>query len=700
MEKPTTIMGMMGMIPLLLLVSLTTAFVAPSPRRLVPPAHHQLVHQRKQPFSSGSSSSSSSSSSTRLYQDSMVGQWWKEQQEQQLGDDLLVSSGGTATAVLSKPSTSTSIPNFWAAARHSVVHRREHDHRYEQQQVRYKNKHGDRASSTTTTIGTEEATMTSSSSFFELGTFEFSDDHSDGSRDDDDDDQQQQQQQQQPVVPQQQQQQQDNTTRPSSSTSATSNETKQQQNRAVAVVDDDNVDESNIIFSRRHNGTKTPAAKSKIATGVTATTTATSMRIKKSALVLPSKLQSTDVVTVADLETILLSNGLLTSSPASATKTRPSQAKPQGPQSNARVAFPQPSMVSAEAVRYGSTAAASVLGLLIGASVLTNLWLIGGLLGGYYGYIISPEVGPQTTAISRNNNNNDDDDDDEETQNPLAVLVTFLGTRLARFVLWWHDAIVSVLFLFKTGQLSYQYYKAYAVMDRTWGVQSKIDAWNAKFVEGKLKFDAWERQNEIGRKTLALLRTVTFVEEKQRRRYKKGLVTFGQRAWKQMQGIDHLILAVASALATGIVWTVLSPPVAMILTLALGAVWPTWLAEWIRLLRQSRVLSTITIRSVSSLTRTQKLNQQRQRRRPTEVVDRRDLTFGWFGQLLQRQRQQQQQQARRAGPRRSPPRINYYRSSIDGRRRYDRPGCSVRWPWQQRNNERRPPPPRWKFWLR
>jgi hypothetical protein len=121
MEKPTTIMGMMGMIPLLLLVSLTTAFVAPSPRRLVPPAHHQLVHQRKQPFSSGSSSSSSSSSSTRLYQDSMVGQWWKEQQEQQLGDDLLVSSGGTATAVLSKPSTSTSIPNFWAAARHSVV---------------------------------------------------------------------------------------------------------------------------------------------------------------------------------------------------------------------------------------------------------------------------------------------------------------------------------------------------------------------------------------------------------------------------------------------------------------------------------------------------------------------------------------------------------------------------------------------------
>lgn len=40
-----------------------------------------------------------------------------------------------------------------------------------------------------------------------------------------------------------------------------------------------------------------------------------------------------------------------------------------------------------------------------------------------------------------------------------------------------------------------------------------MDAWNARFVEGKKNFDQWERENEIGRKVLAGLRTVWMVEE-------------------------------------------------------------------------------------------------------------------------------------------------------------------------------------------
>lgn len=53
-----------------------------------------------------------------------------------------------------------------------------------------------------------------------------------------------------------------------------------------------------------------------------------------------------------------------------------------------------------------------------------------------------------------------------------------------------------------------------------------MDAWNARFVEGKKNFDEWERENEIGRKVLAGLRTVWMVEENsyrsQKYRIQKG----------------------------------------------------------------------------------------------------------------------------------------------------------------------------------
>ena len=68
-----------------------------------------------------------------------------------------------------------------------------------------------------------------------------------------------------------------------------------------------------------------------------------------------------------------------------------------------------------------------------------------------------------------------------------------------------------------------------------------MDAWNARFVEGKKNFDKWERENEIGRKVLAGLRTVWMVEENsyrsQKYRIQKGLKKGKQSKyydlWKQ-----------------------------------------------------------------------------------------------------------------------------------------------------------------------
>jgi hypothetical protein len=49
---------------------------------------------------------------------------------------------------------------------------------------------------------------------------------------------------------------------------------------------------------------------------------------------------------------------------------------------------------------------------------------------------------------------------------------------------------------------------------RRFGIQEKVDAWNARFMQGKKKFDAWEQNNEIGRLVLASFRTAWLIEEK------------------------------------------------------------------------------------------------------------------------------------------------------------------------------------------
>jgi hypothetical protein len=163
------------------------------------------------------------------------------------------------------------------------------------------------------------------------------------------------------------------------------------------------------------------------------------------------------------------------------------------------VAFPQPSVLSYASVQWGSTVSAGIMGIVLASSIMPNLWLIGGLMGILFGYdtgkayASEPHIPPQNIGQS---------------------LVIASGRKLAKMYLKVYDAFQTFFFMYKTGQLSYEYYQRYAELDKRFEIQSKIDAWNARFVEGKIAFDRWEKEHEVGRKVLAALRTAWLVEER------------------------------------------------------------------------------------------------------------------------------------------------------------------------------------------
>ncbi len=154
-----------------------------------------------------------------------------------------------------------------------------------------------------------------------------------------------------------------------------------------------------------------------------------------------------------------------------------------------------------------------------------------------------------------------------------------------------------------------------------------MDAWNARFVEGKRNFDQWEQENEIGRKVLAGLRTVWMLEEnsyksqknriKGRRQSKYRLVQyvidfgswlkkFFSAVWNALTGsgsnelldvfngvkiqIRELNLeivsqrmgaAIAALLAVNIVGAMfaLAPSLLGVLAVLCGMVWPNWVGS-------------------------------------------------------------------------------------------------------------------------
>ena len=148
------------------------------------------------------------------------------------------------------------------------------------------------------------------------------------------------------------------------------------------------------------------------------------------------------------------------------------------------------------------------------------------------------------------------------------------------------------------------------------------------FIEGKENFDKWEKENEVGRKVLATVRTFWLVEERSLK--KKGLKRVRKRSryrviqfiydgsyfagrfvaslWRLISGggtseelseflrgirldiskarlesIGSRIGAIVGALVavniTGALYT-LSPPFLMFLAIAASLVWPTWVPEF------------------------------------------------------------------------------------------------------------------------
>jgi hypothetical protein len=152
------------------------------------------------------------------------------------------------------------------------------------------------------------------------------------------------------------------------------------------------------------------------------------------------------------------------------------------------VALPSPSVISYENVKWGAAVSAGFLGMLIGLSILPNLWLMGTLAGFLYGWEIGKKL-PETLPTTRNALNN---------------MIVNLGRNLAKGCLTVYDAANAIFFMYKTGELSYSYYKRFSVLDKRFKIQNKVDAWNARFVEGKADFEKWEQQNEVGRKALAV----------------------------------------------------------------------------------------------------------------------------------------------------------------------------------------------------
>lgn len=228
--------------------------------------------------------------------------------------------------------------------------------------------------------------------------------------------------------------------------------------------------------------------------------------------------QANETITVADLQAVLAEMQLQSVNPYKPLSNRmKTYSSDEGSASNndyeyggsksstsKHVAFPQPSTVKPREIRRGTAVASCLVGMILGTTILPNLWLVGMMAGVMYGFEI-------TKDISEKN----------ESQADKTIVANFLiscGRQLARAYINIVDGGKALWFLYKTGQLSYEYYKSYETLDQKFAIKNKVDAWNKVFAKGKRKFDAWEQENEVGRKMLAGIRTAWLVDEQSRKR--------------------------------------------------------------------------------------------------------------------------------------------------------------------------------------
>ena len=319
------------------------------------------------------------------------------------------------------------------------------------------------------------------------------------------------------------------------------------------------------------------------------------------------------------------------------------------------VAFPQPSVLSYESLKWGTTISSGFLIMIASIAIAPNLWLVGMLGGAFYGYDMAKQL-PVRMPKSL-----------------FPRILVRVGSRCSRTFLQAYDFVIALVFMWKTGVLSYEYWKQYATLDKRFGIQDKVDAWNARFIEGKQNFDKWEKENEVGRKVLATLRTVWLVEE---RSLKKGMMKMrrGQSRYRVIQilydcayqvgkfigslvklvtgesiewtefwrglrvewtqarragGIGSRVGAVVAAVVAvqlmGALFT-LSSTLLVVLAAVTSLIWPTWVTDgvdrWNRFLQETRALGREQDGTTSSMsTRTRQKPPQRRN------VDKRNFHF-------------------------------------------------------------------------
>ena len=230
-----------------------------------------------------------------------------------------------------------------------------------------------------------------------------------------------------------------------------------------------------------------------------------------SSIIPPSGKSKQDTVTIQDLEEILRLNGYVKRAELEGdtlsrrndleTNNQINGASAASSLGSGQVAFPQESVASPKDIMVGTTISSTLLFMVLSTTILPNLWLMGMLFGALVGYEVSrpPREGAENDA---------------GPPNAASRLLLSMGRRVANAYLKVYDTWNGMWFMYKTGQLSYAYWKRYAQLDQRFAITEKVDAWNARFQQGKINFDRWEKENEVGRKILAGLRTVWLVEEK------------------------------------------------------------------------------------------------------------------------------------------------------------------------------------------
>jgi hypothetical protein len=111
-------------------------------------------------------------------------------------------------------------------------------------------------------------------------------------------------------------------------------------------------------------------------------------------------------------------------------------ANPTTKRSSKQVAFPQPSILSYKDLRRGTSVAGGFIGMIIGFTVLPNLWLVGMIVGSIYGSDITKEPIPG---------------EEPRQHHVIGRTLIRMGRKISKTYLQVYDYWTTLFFLYKTG---------------------------------------------------------------------------------------------------------------------------------------------------------------------------------------------------------------------------------------------------------